>query len=197
MVGREDARVRRRGATVQALETERLVLRNFCAEDWRDLHEVIVHYQASDVAQYDHEWPTGEDEIKGIVEWFAGGDSYLAVCTRDTGRLIGLLSLHPKEDVAIREFGFGYIFHPAYRGRGYATEACRAALDHAFSTLGAERFSTGTAEANAPSRRLLARLGFRETGMGTGSLRTTEEGEAIEFVALSYTLTREDWAARG
>ncbi|MBN1640393.1 MAG: GNAT family N-acetyltransferase [Anaerolineae bacterium] len=180
---------------MQAIETRRLTIRNFGAEDWRDLHEMIVAYQAMEVAQYDGAWPTAEDKIRGIAQWFAGSDHYLAVCLRDPGTLIGLVARSPKEGSDLREFGFGYVFHPGHHGHGYATEACQAVLDHAFDELGAAQISTGTAEANVPSCRLLRRLGFRETGRGTGSLRKTEDGQPIEFVALSFVLTREAWGA--
>ena len=182
---------------METIETSRLAIRNFYAGDWCDLHEMIVQYQASEVAQYDHKWPTSEDEIKGVVEWLSGGDSYLAVCVRETGKLIGLFALNPKEEPDSRTFGFGYVFHPGYRGRGYATEAGRAVLDYAFHALGAEGLSTGTAKANEPSRRLLGRLGFRETGQGTGSFRETADGAPVIFATLSFALSRADWLAGG
>ena len=92
---------------METIETSRLAIRNFCADDWRDLHEMIVQYQASEVAQYDHKWPTSEDEIKGVAEWFAGGDRYLGVCLRETGKLIGLFALNPTDEPGSRAFGFG------------------------------------------------------------------------------------------
>jgi RimJ/RimL family protein N-acetyltransferase len=163
---------------METITTERLTLRNFTPEDWRDLYEMIVGYQASEYAQYDHQWPTSEEEIMGVAIWFSEGDSYLAVCLRETGKLIGLVSLNPKEDEQVLTSGLGYIFNFDYHGRGYATEACQAAMEHVFMRLGAERIVTGTAPQNTPSRRLLARLGLRQIG----------EGE--------YTLTRQEWLVR-
>jgi RimJ/RimL family protein N-acetyltransferase len=176
-----------------ALETDRLAIRNFHADDWRDLHEMIVQYQASEYAQYDHQWPTGMDEIKGIAEWFAEGDSYLAVCLKTTGKLVGFIALNRREKQDDLEFGLGYVFNADYHGRGYATEGCRAVLDYAFGQLGADRVSTGTAAANHPSCRLLRRLGLRETGQGTSSFRKTQEGKPIEFVSLSFAISRDEW----
>ena len=181
---------------MEMIETSRLTIRNFRPEDWRDLHEMIVQYQASEVAQYDHKWPTSEDEVKGVAEWFAGGDTYLGVCLQETGKLIGLFALNPKEEQNSRTFGFGYVFHPGYRGKGYATEAGRAVLDYAFRLLAADGLSTGTAEANEPSCRLLGRLGFRESGRGTGSFREREDGEPIEFATLSFALSRDEWLGK-
>jgi [ribosomal protein S5]-alanine N-acetyltransferase len=164
---------------MQAIQTDRLAIRNFRPEDWRDLHEMIVQYQASEYAQYDQKWPTAEEAIQGVAKWFAEGDSYLAACLRTTGKLIGFVAVNRREEP---EYGsavnLGYVFNFGYHGQGYATEACRAAIEHAFERLGVERMVTGTAHENLPSRRLLARLGFRELGDGL------------------YVLTRDEWLAQ-
>ncbi len=146
---------------MKPIATERLVIRNFRADDAVALREMIVGHMASDLAQYDRPWPTGEAEIAGIARWFAEGDRYLAVVERTTGRLVGLLALDEATPPAEGTRNFGYIFHPAYHGRGYATEAGRAILRYAFAEMGIQAFVCGTAEENLPSRRLLTRLGFR------------------------------------
>ena len=179
------------------LETVSLVIRNFCAADWQDLQEMIVKYQASEYAQYDHKWPTAAKEIKGVAEWFAGGDDYLAVCLKTTGKLIGFIALKRDEEASGVEFNLGYVFHADYHGKGYATEGCRALLDHAYGALGADRVVSSTAVANGPSSRLLRRLGMVETGQQVGSLQKTPDGEPIEFVGVSYALSREQRAALG
>jgi RimJ/RimL family protein N-acetyltransferase len=177
------------------LETERLSLRNFRPDDWRDLRELAVKYQASEYSKYDHKWPTDEKGVKGMADWFSQADRFHAVCIKDTGKLIGLISLNHKEEEQGEIYGFGYVFHPDYQGQGYASESCKAVIDHAFSSLDADRFSTGTAAANLPSCRLLERLGFEITDRRRGSFRQTPDGEAIEIETLSLGLTRERWIA--
>ena len=180
-----------------AIDTDRLAIRNFISDDWQDLQEMIVLNEGSEVAKYDHEWPTSAEEIKDIAEWFASGDNDLAVCLKSTPKLIGLIALHRDEKEEGLEFNLGYIFHAGYHGRGYATEGCRAVIDTAFSQLAADRVITGTAAANEPSCKLLRRLGMRETGQGTGSFRKTKEGKPVEFVSLSFALSRDDWLQLG
>ena len=162
------------------IETERLTLRNFTKDDWSALRKMILQYVASPYAKYDHQWPTSEDELKGVTEWFASGDSYLAVCLKPEATFIGFVCLNPAEGWPETARDLGYIFDADYHGRGYATEACQAALARAFTELGAERVVTGTAKANEPSCRLLARLG----------LRPIPEPEGM------YALSREEWEAR-
>lgn len=62
------------------------------------------------------------------------------------------------------ELELGYRLGRAHWGHGYATEAARLARDHAFGTLGVERLVAVTHPENTPSRRVLTKVGFRETG---------------------------------
>ena len=57
---------------------------------------------------------------------------------------------------------FGYLFLPASWGKGYATEACRAALDWFATALPGESLVLSTQTANETSMRLATRLGFTE-----------------------------------
>ncbi len=54
----------------------------------------------------------------------------------------------------------GYVFHPDGCGRGYATEAVRAMIARLVALLGVRRIVAFVDTRNAPSLRLLARLGF-------------------------------------
>jgi RimJ/RimL family protein N-acetyltransferase len=159
---------------MEPIQTERLTLRRFRPEDCRDLHEMIVPYQASEYSRYDHRWPTSKPETQGVARRFSEGDRYLAVCLRTAGKLIGLVALNPENREDGPAFNLGYVFNFDYHGQGYATEACRAAIEHAFDQLGTATIVTGTAAANLPSHRLLARLGFREIGNGMYELPCDE-----------------------
>jgi RimJ/RimL family protein N-acetyltransferase len=117
---------------MDAIETDRLTIRNFVEDDWVDLHKMIVQYQASECAAYDHKWPTSVEEIQGITDWFSQRDSHLVVCLRPAGTFVGLLVLNPEEGDEQPVFNLDYIFNFDYHGRGYATEGCRAILDRAF-----------------------------------------------------------------
>ncbi len=161
------------------IETGRLTLRNFRPDDWQDLQEVTVQYQASDSAKYEPPSPTSAEEIQGIARWFAAGDDYLAVCLKATGRVIGLIAIERRKDREEQVHNLGYVFHPAYWGHGYATEGCRAAMDYIFRRLGAVAIVTGTNPANEPSVRLLNRLGLKSIGQG------------------EYAISKEEWLGLG
>lgn len=172
------------------LETERLVIRNFVAEDWEALLKLVVQYGASEFGAYDHQWPQSPEEIKGVTTWFAGGDSFLAVCLKDTSLFIGFVACNPEGE---NVYNLGYIFNSDYHGQGYATEACRAVLSYVFEQLRATKMITGTAVVNRASCRLLEKLGFTITSEGTGSFQNEANGKPITFRGYNLALTREEW----
>ncbi len=175
------------------IETERLVVRNFEANDWEALHAMIVQYEASEYAAYDQQWPTSAEEIKGIAEWFAGGNNFLAICLKDTGQFIGFVALNLEGEEGCREYSIGYVFNSNYHGHGYATEACKVMLDRVFDELQASKVVTGTAALNQPSCRLLEQLGFRKIGEEVSSFKTAEDGKPMEFLGYVYALSKEEW----
>ncbi len=91
----------------------------------------------------------------------------------------------------------GYSFHSAYQHKGYAAEACIAAVNYAFTSMGAQRLTSGTANVNQPSLTLLAKLGFHKVGESVTSFRTTPEAKPIEFTGSTFLIEKEDWARQG
>ena len=56
----------------------------------------------------------------------------------------------------------GFVFSSRHWGRGYATQAARAVLEHLASAYGVVRFLASVEAENQRSMRLLGRLGFHE-----------------------------------
>jgi len=176
-----------------AIETRRLLLRNFRPDDAESLQEIIIQKESSEYTLYDYEWPTSAGEIKSVTKWFASEDHYIAVCLKETEKLIGFICLNPAERKDSRDFNLGYCFNSDYHGQGYATEGCRAVIDFAFSDLKAENLTCGTAAVNGPSCRLLDRIGFKKINEGTASFRKTSDGKPIEFTGWEFALSKEEW----
>jgi RimJ/RimL family protein N-acetyltransferase len=85
------------------------------------------------------------------------------------GAMIGMVTLdrrdtehpgHVRPEAG--EAGLGYMFLPEARGRGYAAEACAAALDWFAGALPGEPVMLCTQTANDRAMRLAAKLGFTE-----------------------------------
>lgn len=86
----------------------------------------------------------------------------------------------------------GWSFHPAYQGRGYATEAARVLLAYAFNKRGLRRVTSDCDARNAASLRLMERLGMRREGHLRQSRLTGDEWHD-EYL---YALLRDEWLAR-
>lgn len=103
----------------------------------------------------------------------AGETLHWVICLLGDGTPIGTVGFYRGFTGGAGELG--YVLAPAYRGRGLAGEAAAAACAHGFEGLGLERIVAWTEPGNAPSRRLLVRLGFREDGTADGRLRYRRE----------------------
>lgn len=83
------------------------------------------------------------------------------------GAMVGIVQLERRDvDDEVRQAAgqvdLGYLLLPEVWGRGYATEACRAALGWFAGALPGEPVVLTTQTANEASMRLAARLGFVE-----------------------------------
>lgn len=85
-----------------------------------------------------------------------------AIVVRDGRTAIGFIGCHggPNADHRIE---IGYEVLPAFRNRGYAREAAHGLLEWA-ATQGVRLARAAVAPTNAPSRAVLSRLGFTQTG---------------------------------
>jgi RimJ/RimL family protein N-acetyltransferase len=86
------------------------------------------------------------------------GFSYWPVFADDV--FVGCCGLKPRGP-EMPELGFYFL--PAYQGRGYASEAARGVIAHAFDVLGAKALFAGHHPDNVASQRTLEKLGFRYT----------------------------------
>lgn len=134
--------------------------------------------------------PWTEEEISGffrheqeVVErhGFCLGALELAA----SGEVIGLAGLQPLGTTG--EVEVGWWLAPEHWHRGYATEAGRAAVEHAFGPLDLPRVTAIVHPDNRPSQRVMERLGMSCQGHYTGR----ELGLRLpELEVLLYALER-------
>ena len=152
-------------ASLPTLITERLVLRPIAVDDAPGLHTAFGDPAAmrywdfaptADVAAtaaYIARWVGADPEWHGV--W--------AIVTR-TGAFAGMINYHHRESWN-RRLELGWILVPAQGRRGYMTEAATAVIRHCFERLDVHRIEATIQPENLSSRRLAARLGFREEGL--------------------------------
>ena len=83
------------------------------------------------------------------------------------GALIGVCGVDPREG----GLEIGYWLGVPYWGRGFATEAARAVIDHAFGALQHEALQAGARVSNPASRRVLEKCGFQWTSVRLSRIR--------------------------
>jgi [ribosomal protein S5]-alanine N-acetyltransferase len=165
------------------LDTERLRLRPFTLTD-----APYVLAQLNQPSFLEQIGDRGVRSLEQAEAWVrsgpwpsyaAHGHGLLAVEERPGGEVIGMCGLLRRE--ALPEPDLGYAFLPGAWGRGYATEAGRAVLDHARHVLGLARILAIVSPGNGASIRVLEKLGFRRDG----SLRLP--GEAADVARFAWS----------
>lgn len=148
------------------IEAERLILRSWKPED---LPLFIAMNKDEQVMRYfpailsDGETMAFYKRIQD--EFNQKGWGLYAVEIKSTGEFIGYVGLH--------EIGFDAVFTPGveigwrlaadYHNKGYATEAARSVLKLAKKS-GIERLFSFTAKINAPSERVMQKIGMVKAG---------------------------------
>ncbi len=148
------------------LATERLALRPPVAED---LPWLLEHVNTEGVMRY----LAGVRSAQAVAESLAddvdafhtGGHQRWTVWLRDGETRVGRVGLfHLRSPAAPpvlqgqREIG--WTFAQGHWGKGYATEAARAVIAYAFDRLALPLLYSQTSDSNAPSTRMMQRLGF-------------------------------------
>jgi RimJ/RimL family protein N-acetyltransferase len=85
----------------------------------------------------------------------------------------------------------GYWLGVPFWGNGYATEAARAVLDHAFADLGHATILGAARVSNPASRRVLEKCGFQWTGVGLYRVRALNSSAPVD----RFRLDRGLWAS--
>lgn len=176
---------------MEQMETARLIIRRFRPEDWQDLYEYLSDREVVKYEPYDAF--TGEACVAEAARR-AGDPAFWAVCLKDGGKLIGNLYLSNAEPEFSR-WELGYVFNRHFQGKGYATESCRAILDHAFQDLGALRVMAMCDPLNTASWKLLERLGMRREAHKLKNVFfwRDEHGSPIWKDTYEYAILAEEW----
>lgn len=176
------------------VRTERLLLRRAAPDD---LDATWAYWRLPEVC----EWLSVAPSEYGVYRELFLGEERLAngIIVESGGRVIGDLGLKivdgwAQEDVADQAKGIqgelGWVFDPAFGGRGYATEAVRALVGLCFERLGLRRLIAECFYDNEPSWRLMERVGMRrEQHTVRESLHRTKGW----LDGLTYALLADEW----
>lgn len=187
-----------------SIVTARLVLR---PPSMSDLDALVERRNDPTVAEY-QDWllPVERESARQLLADMAAMDGptrgqWWMVTVVDRQRLseapLGDLAVHISGNGRAAEIG--YTFAVVNQGRGYATEAVGALLDHLFDDVAVARVSALLHPDNVPSAMMLERTGFDYEGRTRLSHWRGEGDDAVYSDALFYGLTEHEhrrWRAR-
>jgi ribosomal-protein-alanine N-acetyltransferase len=140
-------------------------------ESWQSRHSIAA-------------WPSLLSSVRRLAR---AGVALPFVVTYDD-HLVGQLTVNNVIRGALRSAQIGYWIDQEHAGRGIITLAVALATDHCFGPVGLHRIQVDIRPENAPSRRVVTKLGFREEGY----LKRYLDIDGAWRDHVSYAITAED-----
>ena len=178
---------------IPVLETDDLILRKARRDDRNDIFTYASDPEVSRFVLWEpHRTPAETARFIRTLRFLyrEALPSSWAVTLRETGKVIGTIGFvwYSAEN---RSAELGYSFSRKYWNHGYATQALRAVIASAFSSLNLDRIEAQHDIRNPASGRVMQKCGLRQEGILRDRIRN--KGEAVS-VAL-YAILHTDWEA--
>lgn len=171
------------------IETERLLLRPYVAQDWAHVHKYAAVPKFS---RFEAWGPNSIEDTKRFIQECIASMAedpilgyQLAVILKEADQLIGGCTLKRKDPEAQQAF-LGYAIDPDFQCRGYATEAAAALVEFGFNSLGLSRIYAECNTQNTASRRVMEKLGMHRVAM----LKQHKEVKGIIIDSYEYELRK-------
>ena len=153
------------------IETERLYLRPYQAGDGAMVYAIgernrehLAEYESDNLLNHLKDEQHAEIVVRELaVDWMARKHFFLGIFDKETHRWVGQIYIGPT-NWELPEFEIGYVVDVGHQGKGYITEAVKAALCFIFDHLQAQRVRSDCSETNKRSYRVLERCGFTREG---------------------------------
>lgn len=172
------------------LKTERLLLRPFVQTDVDDVYafandEEWARYTLPGIPSPYERSDAEAFVARALALTWAEEPTWAIVLDQ---RAIGAVAI--TVDAAANRGEFGYNVARPHWGRGYTTEAARAALDYAFYVCALDLVEARTDARNIGSWRVMEKLGMARIALEEGA-RTDRTGALVDEVR--YAIRRERW----
>jgi len=165
------------------LETQRLIMKQFCEEDAHHLFELNSD---PDVNLYTGDKPYKDlDEAREFVRNYTHYEKYkqgrLNIFDKQTGDYIGWCGLKYLEEEGYTDLGYRLL--KRHWGKGYATESAKASLDYGFHQLGLDKIVGRAMKENVASINVFDKLG----------MRYSHEQDCGCHPGVVYIITKDEW----
>ena len=175
------------GMDAMTVETERLLLRPWRAEDGAELVALFSDPAVRGGRNFPAERLAGFAEA-GLRQWRVNGFGPWAAIHKATDAWIGRVGLDELADwPGVDKIEVGFELHRAWWGQGLATESALAALRFGFEQHGLGRIISVTAAAHVAARRVMEKAGLRYEG--------TRHWMSPDVPVVWYAIDRITWRA--
>lgn len=152
---------RHAGLPWNIVDTKRLSLREMTEEDLDALYEIQGGEESSGFMDHlESDRQVLLCKMKDYIRCMYGfyGFGIWMILLKESGEVIGRAGLQMREGYEEPELGFAIA--PAFRGQGFASEACRAVLQYGFDELGLSGIRAVVHCSNRKSLHVCEKLGF-------------------------------------
>ena len=170
------------------LETPRLILRPFAADDLDRMSELMANKDFMRFSMGPMTREQTQSFLDKVIGWDRDGlPSQFAIILRSSGTLAGYCGFFHHEVDGKMEIEIGYRLDSGCRNLGLASEAARTVRDHGFRDLKLDYVISLIHPENHPSRRVAEKNGM------ILERKTTFRG----FPTFVFAITRERWLQLG
>ena len=147
-------------------ETEHLIVRESTREDFKELYRITREegndrYTETMQADYHQEQEKFCSYISHVYSYYGFG--LWTVLEKNTEKIVGRCGFSVTDDgkTAEPQIELGYLIGREFQGKGYAQEACRAALEYLYRIMEPEAVYAVIHRENQASLRVAEKLGFQ------------------------------------
>lgn len=177
---------------IMRIETERIIIRKFQSDDWKDLQEIAVSNENSGFADCDHKWPTDDGGVKSACEYISKVEQFWAVEAKDLHKVVCFININFVDDE--QSFDIGHVINSKYVNDSYDYDALKAICNYGFLQLGAERIQGFWALHDKEKLAPLLKLGMKITETNiVDKFRLEPDGTVGKFECCKLVVTREEW----
>ncbi|GKU78955.1 GNAT family N-acetyltransferase [Paenibacillus sp. L3-i20] len=171
------------------LKSERLTIRKIQSTDWQ---AVFDYTSDNTVMEYLPEGIFTEEMAKDFVNKNSGENAEnFAVILNEENILIGHMVFHSWYGEIAYEIG--WVFHPEYHNKGFATEATRTIVKYAFEVLDIHRIIATCQPQNIASYRIMEKVGMRREAHFKKCIPANFKRGTEWWDEYHYAILKEEW----
>lgn len=149
------------------IETERMIIREFCQADVEDLQEILGDPEVMKDSEPAY---TPERTKEFLASFCIEKQGAIAAVLKESGKLIGYILFH---EIDPEIYEIGWFFNRSYWNNGYAYESCKAVMEHGFRQSEVHKIFAETID-GVKSVGLMEKLGMKREGIQRKQTRDLE-----------------------